>query len=244
MRTIVITCLFSALIAGVVGSGDRAWAINLSAFVQNSSSVPVSGVTVFQTENVAVHSNPSAGDGSFTLAGLPSGTDFSLKLVDTNLSPTYAIGYSKNFNRTTDFSGTVFTIFTPAEIANWYANTSPAVIQNPNGGTILGRVRDADTNTNIGGAKVTCTSSLGNTYPVYYFNGTTSTYVTGQATFANGHYNIFNVADGDTVTVTASKTNWAFSPSIFDTHSGTLNVSVGNIFGNKLTVYLPLILDN
>ena len=243
MRTIVITCLFSALIAGVVGSGDGAWAINFSAFVQNSSSLPVSGVTVFQTENVAIHSNPSAGDGSFTMTGLPSGTDFSLKLVDTNLSPTYALEYSKNFNRTTNFSGTVFTIYTPAQIANWYATTSPAVIQNPNGGTIRGRVLDADTDIAIGGAKVTCTSSLGNTYPVYYFNGTTSTYVTGQATFANGLYNIFNVADGDTVTVRASKTHWAFAPITFDTHSGTLNVSVGNLFGDRL-VYLPLILSN
>jgi hypothetical protein len=108
----------------------------------------------------------------------------------------------------------------------------------------VGRVRDADTNTNIVGAKVTYISSLGNTSPVYYFNGTTSTFVTGQATFANGLYYIFNVAEGDTVTLTASKTNWIFSPITFDTHSGTLNVSVGNLFGTNQTVYLPLILSN
>jgi hypothetical protein len=108
----------------------------------------------------------------------------------------------------------------------------------------LGRVFDSDTGTSIGGAKVTYTSSLGNTYPVYYFNGTTSKYVAGQATFTNGRYYIFNVADGDTVTVTASKTNWTFSPITFDTHSGTLNVSVGNLFGTNQTGYLPLILSN
>jgi hypothetical protein len=243
MRTIVIACLFSALIAGVIGSNDTAWAINFSGFVQNSNSIPVSGITVYQTENAAIHSNPSASDGSFTATGLPSGIDFSLKFVDTNISPTYALGYSRNFNRTTDASGSTFTLSTPAEISNWYANTSPPVTQNLDGGTIRGRVIDADTGTtNIGGAKVTYTSSLGRTYPVYYFNGTT--YVTGQATFANGRYFIFNVADGDTVTVTASKTNWTFSPLTFKTHSGALNVSLGNIFGIKQTVYLPLILNN
>ena len=244
MRTIVIAGFFSALIAGVIGSSATAWAINISGFVQNSNSIPVSGITVYQAENAAIHSNPSASDGSYTVSGLPSGIDFSLKYVDTNISPTYALGYSRNINRTTDASGSTFTLSTPAEISNWYANTPPPITQNLNGGTIRGRVIDADTDINIGGAKVTYTSSLGNTYPVYYFNGTTAKYVPGQATFANGRYYIFNVADGDTVTVTASKTNWTFSPITFDTHSGTLNVSVGNIFGIKQTVYLPLILNN
>lgn len=90
MRTIISACFFSALIAGMLGSGDRAWAINYSGFVQNTIGVRVSGVTVSQTENAAIQSNPSAGNGSFTMTGLPSGTDFSLKFVDTNSVPTYA----------------------------------------------------------------------------------------------------------------------------------------------------------
>ena len=244
MRTRVIAGFFSVLIAGVAGTSATALAISYSGFVQNSSSTPVSGITAYQTENAAVQSSPSLSDGSFTVPGLPSGTDFSLKFVDTNSSPTYADGYSRNFNRTTNASGSTFTLSTPAEISNWYANTAPPVTQIPNGGTIRGRVIDADTDTNIGGAKVTYTSSLGKTYPVYYYNGTTLKYVPGQATFANGRYMIFNVADGDTVTVTASKTDWTFSPATFNTHSGILNVSVGNILGKKQTVYLPLILGN
>jgi hypothetical protein len=244
MRAIVIAGFFLALIAGVIESSDRAWAINYNGFIQNSSGVLLSGITVYQTENTAVYSNPSSGDGSFTVPGLPSGTDFSLKFVDTNSSPTYADGYSRNFNRTTNASGSTFTLSTPAEISNWYTNTSPLITENLNGGTIRGRVIDADTDINIGGAKVTYTSSLGKTYPVYYFNGTTGTYVPGQATFANGRYYIFNVADGDTVTVTASKTDWLFFPATFNTHSGTLNVSVGNVLGKEQTVYLPLILNN
>ena len=134
MRTIVIAGFFSALIAGVVGLSDTAWAINYNGFMQNSSGALLSGITVYQTENAAVHSNPSLGDGSFTVPGLPSGTDFSLKFVDTNISPTYAVGYSRNFNRTTDASGSVFTLFTPAEISDWYTNTSPQLSKIPTGG--------------------------------------------------------------------------------------------------------------
>jgi hypothetical protein len=243
MRPITIACFFLVFVAGAVGSSDTALAINFSGFLQNSSNAPVSGITVFQAENVAIHSNPSASDGSFTLTGLPSGTDFSLKFVDTNSSPSYAIGYSRNYNRTTGASGSTFTIFTPTEITAWYQNTSPLVVQNSNGGTIRGRVADADTDLNIGGAKVTYTSSLGKTYPLYYYNGTASTYVAGQATFANGHYLIFNVADGDAVNITVSKTGWVFNPITFDTHSGILNVSGGKILGSTPKLYLPLILS-
>jgi hypothetical protein len=240
MRTALAVCFFLVLVIGVVGSAS---AINFSGFVQDSTGNPVAGITVYQTENLSKFSNPSAADGSFTVAGLPSGTDFSLKF-DGTLS--YAILYSKNYNRTANASGTgfTFTLATPLEIADWYTKSDPPVTQISTGGTIRGRVVDSVTDNNIGGAKVTYTSSLGNTYPVYYYNGTTDKYVAGQATFANGRFFIFNVADGDTVTVTASKTDWTFNPITFQTHSGTLNVSRGSIGGKTPVLYLPLILSN
>lgn len=231
------------LLVGLLMPVGMAWAIDFRGFVQDSSSNPLSGIIVYQTENLTKVSNPSGADGSFTLTGLPSGTDFSLKFDGT---PTYAWLYSRTYNRTIDASGSAytFTLMKPDEIAGWYNNTIPAVSQVVNGGTIRGRVVDSVTDTNLGGATVTYTSSLGNTYPLYYYNGTTGKYVAGQATFANGRYYIFNVADGDTVTVTASKTGWEFNPIKFNTHSGVLNVSAGVISGRKLIMNLPLLLNN
>jgi hypothetical protein len=242
MRATATACFLLVFLIGVVGSAS---AIDFSGFIQNSTGNLLAGITVYHTEDITKFSTPSAGDGSFTVAGLPSGTDFSLKMVDTNSSPAYATGYTRNFNRTTNASGSTFTLFTATQITtDWYPNTIPPVTQDTNGGTIRGRVVDGVTGDNIGGAKVAYTSSQGNPYPVYYYNGTTAKYVTGQATFANGLYTILNVLEGDTVTVTASKTGWIFSPITFNTHSGTLNVSVGNILGKTAVLYLPLILGN
>lgn len=244
MKTGLIAGALAVFIVITFGFAGKASAINFNGYVQNSSGTPLSDITVYQAENPATASSPSAADGSFTVPGLPSGTDFSLHMVDTSGSATYADGYTRTYNRTIDATGTAFTftVFTPAEIANWYANTVPLVSQNANGGSIRGRAKDLDSLNNVGGVHIGYTSTLGRTYPVRYYNGTTGKYVTGQATFANGLYMILNVADGDTVTVTASKAGWEFTPMTFSTHSGTLNVSVGNLYGKELAVYLPLIL--
>jgi hypothetical protein len=166
MRTYLASCFLLVLVIGVVGPAS---AISFSGFVQDSTGTRVPGITVYQTEDITKFSNPSAGDGSFSVAGLPSGTDFSLKMVDTNSSPIYATGYTRNFNQTTKASGFTFILFTATQIVtDWYPNTNPLVIQDTSGGTIRGKVTDSDTGNNIGGAKVTCASWLGKMYPVYY----------------------------------------------------------------------------
>lgn len=220
-------------------------AITFNGFLQNSAGDPLQGITVFHQEVPAHFSSPSGGDGGFTVPDIPAGVDFHLKFDDTNTTPTYAEGYSRMFNRTSDTTASafVFTLSTPAEIAEWYAKSNPRVTQNPKGGTIRGRVIDSRTGSPLAGAVVTFTSSQGMTYPVYYYNATLDEYLPRPlGTFANGRYHIFNVSDGDIVTVTASKPGWVFPLITFHTHSGTLNVSVGNLNGSQQLLHLPLIL--
>jgi hypothetical protein len=220
-------------------------AINFNGFLQNSAGNPLQGITVFHQEVPAHFSSPSGTDGGFTVPDIPAGVDFHLKFDDTNTTPTYADGYSRIFNRSSDTTASafVFTLSTPAEIAEWYAKSNPSVTQNPNGGTIRGRVIDFRTGSPLAGAVITFTSAQGMAYPVYYYNATLDEYLPRpQGTFANGRYHIFNVSDGDIVTVTASKPGWILPPITFHTHSGTLNVSVGTFNGSQQLLHLPLIL--
>jgi Chitobiase/beta-hexosaminidase C-terminal domain/Glucodextranase, domain B/IPT/TIG domain/Divergent InlB B-repeat domain len=159
----------------------------------------------------------TAADGSFTLAGLPSGNPFSLKLSMSGFAPVYSVNFNSATNVT---SPSAYVAYSPGDLTGWGVNAGKGVIRT--------RVVDsADQATGyLGGAVVTAASSLhpAAPYAVTYYDGTN---YGGTATYPNGVFMIVNVDDGDTVTVTASKPGWSTVSLDFLTHGG--GVSEGRI---------------
>src|SRR3990172_4680171 len=174
------------------------------------------------TENASIFTN-SDQNGAFTLDNLPSGQDFSGKLTTAGYVPTY----TKNFNMTTSFSTSgAYTLYTASELSGWGITQGQAVIR--------GRVSvSGSPSSYIGGAAVTCTSSLHPgpcPYQVTYMDDQNS--LGGTSTYSNGKFLVLSVDAGDTVTVTASKQGWSFGQTVLFTHADS--VSQGGISGTQL----------
>jgi YD repeat-containing protein len=191
--------------------------VAVSGMVTDSASAPVAGAVIAMVGNPAI-SATSAADGSFSLAGLPMGTDFALGMSKSG----YATTYTHNFNSTSNVVASApYVLFTPAEVSSWGITTGM--------GTIRTRVvNGADPQTGyLLGAVVTATSlNTARTYPVVYYDGTG---MGGGSTFANGVFTVLNVDDGDTVKLTVSKPGWSFNSRIFTTHAA--GVSEGRVHG-------------
>jgi len=192
--------------------------ISFPGVIQDASNAAVSGATIELFGAPTVHTSSGA-DGSFTLAGLPNGSVYSLKMTKAGFVP----AYSRNFRHTANVVAvSTYGLNTAAEIASWGVNAGKGVIR--------GRVADqSNTALNISGAAVSCTSALHPgtcPYTVTYYNGSS---FGGASTFGNGKYFVLNVDDGDVVTVTASKTGMSFTPRDFFTHADS--VGIGSILG-------------
>jgi hypothetical protein len=156
--------------------------------------LPVAGVTVQQAGKTSVTAT-TASDGTFTLTGLPSGTNFQLQITKTG----YEKIYSQYINSTTNITGAVWTLLP----ANWMAS-----VGNETGlGAIAGKVVDfSNVSAGISGVTVTAVNQASNSLPVLYPNGSTSTLIGGQ-------FLVRNVNPGDVVTLTATKAGISFSPT-------------------------------
>jgi hypothetical protein len=192
--------------------------ISFTGSVMNSSGQPVSGATIIQAGNPSVNTT-SDGSGNFTLAGLPSGTPYSLKISAQNYADTYTNNMTHTGNQT---STRPFTLHSTVEVSQWGLT--------PGKGAIAGTIADqSNPQTGLQGVVVSAASAAhpGTPYPVVYPQdagqpGNTST-------FANGRFMVPNVDDSDTVTVTASKTGWSFGQRVFVTHGN--GISQGVIYG-------------
>ncbi|MFH0983883.1 MAG: hypothetical protein V2A79_20405, partial [Planctomycetota bacterium] len=185
-----------------------------------SDDTPVGGARIEQVENAAIYTTTVA-DGTFTLSGLPAGTEFSVRM--TGDTATYVPTYTRVIQSMTNVtSGRPFNLFTPAEISVWGVTGG--------NGAIRGRVMNG-ANIDAGyvsGATVSCTSSSGNTYTVAYEDNSNN-FTTGTGTSANGKYYILNVVEGDTVTVSAAHPYYTFPQSRqFKTHDGSVNQATVN----------------
>ncbi len=192
---------------------------------RHSDSSPVSGGVVEMAGNPSLTTTANA-DGTFALAGLPSGQPFTVKFTKPPSDPTnYVPSYSAVLQSMANFSSArAFNLYTQTELNNWSGATGR--------GVIMGRVvNNANTQVAfINGAVVTYNSTQGNAYRVKYENDQ-GLLVDGPGTFTNGKYYILDVAEGDTVTVFASHPNYAFpSGRVFITHDGA--VSQGSVYGN------------
>ena len=200
--------------------------ISYTSTLKDSASAAVSGATVELSGYPAIKTTTDT-SGNFTLGGLPSGNNFTLKMSKSSYFPSYSS--LMNLSANTTNTASAFTLWTGAEVAGWGIT--------PGKGVIRSRVTDnGATPVNIAGAVVTATSTLhpSTPYQVTYYDGVT---YGGSATFSNGVYLVKDVDEGDTVTVTATKAGWSFSTRTFITHADA--VSMSRITGTNGPVITP-----
>ncbi|MDI9569449.1 MAG: hypothetical protein QM278_01740 [Pseudomonadota bacterium] len=187
------------------------------------------GVTVSLASDPTVKTTASMADGTFTLAGAPVNTPFALKFTAPGYLDTYTVdidGRSTDVNISSDSYGGYGPINMPTTID---LNNFGAL---PDSGkaVIAGRVSDQmfRYSSYVGNAVVTA-QGLNKTYPVKY-REPFGTLVDLSGTSGNGRYYVLNVNPDDTVTITAAKANWTFTPRTFHTHGNAY--SQGRIGGN------------
>ncbi|MBU4357591.1 MAG: carboxypeptidase-like regulatory domain-containing protein, partial [Proteobacteria bacterium] len=185
-----------------------------------SDDTPVGGASVEMVGNASIKTTTAA-DGTFTLPGLPSGTGFMVKFTgDTGVYvPTYTGFMLSTVDMTSPRS---FNLFTPNELSYWGVTSGNGVIR--------GRVMNGANQTAgyVSGATVSYASFLGITYTVKYENNE-GILTTGTGTSANGKYYILNVAEGDTVTVSAAHPYYSFpQPRQFATHGAAAHQGLVN----------------
>ena len=211
-------------------STAAAQTISFTATVKNASNQNVGGATAALVGNPSVNTT-SDGTGNFTLAGLPSGTPFSLRISKTNFVDTF----TNNMSSTQNFTSTrPYTLYTPADVSQWSIT--------PGKGVIMGKVFDqANPQTNLDGAVVSAASGLhpDTPYTVVYLQDAGPP--AGTSTAANGRYMVLNVDDTDTVTVTATKAGWTIQGKVFVTHAdgisqGGLPGTIAGGGGNTLSL--------
>jgi hypothetical protein len=209
---------FGALI-GTQGSAS----ISFTGSVKSAGNPPVavSGALIEMAGNSAVNTL-SAADGTFTVTGLPSGSNFSLKISASGFVPVY----TSVCNSTSSIvSPRDFMLQTPQQVSGWGVTQGKSAI--------AGRVVDSSNPETgyVGGAVVNYSSTMHPTNPPYMIGYQDSSGpIGGSSTYAStGKFFILNVDDGDTITVSVSKQGWAFPPKTFVTHVD--GISQGALFG-------------
>jgi hypothetical protein len=199
--------------------------ISFSGVVQKYSDESLySGATVALVGAESTVNTTTGADGAFTLGGLPAGTEFSVKIMgDETYVPTYTRVITSTGGVVADRN---YNLFTQANLTTWGVSGGSGVIR--------GRIINSE-NTGAGyvsGAVVTYSSQLGRTDYVVKYEDQFNVLSTGTGTTANGKYYILNVAEGDTVTVTATHPYYTFplltdgNARKFNTHANAVSEAI------------------
>lgn len=228
-KTLAIAVVFfTAILIGGTATEAAASTITVSGIVKDwSGNVITSGVTVTLVGDDAKTATTSITDGSFSLSGVPANTPFSLKFSKAGYLDVYTRDISSAVDMNLNVSATGSSPFNMPTIADL---TAFGATPDAGKGLISGRVADQTYrySSTVGGVFVTATGNGGKAYPVFYRNPF-GLLVQGGTTSGNGRYYVLNVDDGDTVTVSAARSGWSFSPRVFTTHAS--GVSQGRITG-------------
>ncbi|GAM10090.1 hypothetical protein OR1_02377 [Geobacter sp. OR-1] len=180
-----------------------------------ASGIPAGGVTVTTIGLAPQISTTTNTAGSFTLANIPSGIRFYIKLSKSGYADSYS-GYM-NYNANTDTSTRPYALWQPATLSAW-GNTAGK-------GIIRSRVVES-TNQDTGyisGAVVTATDGNGTSYPVNYLDSSDNIISGAAATDATGKYLVLNVPAGRIVNVTATKSGYTFNTRTFVVYADSVS---------------------
>ena len=204
----ILFVLFSFLLAVVAISAN---AITVSGTVTDTSgNIITAGVTVTGYWQHGTPVSTSTTNGSFSLPGIPSSTQFYLVMS----SPGYVDIFTQALMNTGDFSlGTSSTGSVAFLMPTVDQLTAQGVMPQSGKGVLFGHVVDGtySFSSYVKGAVVTAADRNGKTYPVTYmgFNG-----LGGSSTYQNGIYYVLNVDPAATmagmIDLQASKSGWTF----------------------------------
>ena len=211
----------------ITGQGPVSLAVTA---VTNAGGSPVQGARLQVVGFPDVWSDTGT-NGSATLTGLPPNTTIPFSLGKA--------GYVNSYGMFSMASGTYSTkvpMFAQANLTTWGVQAGK--------GVIYGRLMDnanPDENTNsVAGAQVQCTSAQGKVYNVVYVDTGWTVAPGATATLGNGRYLILNVAEGDTVTVSARKAGWSFWSNKVRGYAGGVSYGYlrGTAGGATVTMYV------
>ncbi|BCS55467.1 hypothetical protein GSVR_37750 [Geobacter sp. SVR] len=186
--------------------------IAYSGAIVDQSGFALPGATIAMVGNHSLTTLSDA-NGTFSLAGLPTESPFTLEISLSGYLPTY----THSFRSTSDVIALFpYVLYTPADAAGWGIMAGK--------GAIRSRVVDSSNQTTgyLGGVVITATSQNhpGTPYEVVYYDGTS---YGGSATYDNGIFMVRNVEEGDTVTVIAAKLGWNNASRTFLTHGDAVS---------------------
>lgn len=206
-----------------VGShGEFTPTLTFGGSVVDSSNNPLSGATVELDATDPIATTTTAVDGSFQLAGIPTGRLYRLKVTAASMIPLYTAYMLHHDNTASAFP---YTMFTGAYLTTW-GNTAGK-------GIIRAKTR-GDNGAEINGVTVTAFGSRNNTpYTVTYGNTCgSSSPLSDSSVFC-----VKDVEDGDWIKVTGTKPSagLTFNTRIFQGESDAMGQS-----GLTAPVMLPL----
>jgi len=168
--------------------------ISITGRVQDPSGNYVSGIKVEVAGNASIPAVYTNSNGQYTVTGIPSGQDFTLRFTMNGALPTYTPIFKLTEN-------TTLSTYSRLYPANW--TTNPA--NEANMGIIHGRIRESGPNWEtslISGATVSPSTGTATGTAEYSINGYT---IGGTSTFANGQWFVRNVTPDTVVTVEGTK---------------------------------------
>jgi hypothetical protein len=201
--------------------------ISVSGKLQDPNGNFTSGIKVELAEDPTIFTYTDA-QGYYTLGGVPSGQDFTLRFTMNGALPTY----SPVFNFTTDIKFSRYFRLYPATWMTDVGNT-------PGKGIITGYVREDSANWEnvvLSGVSLSATAP----YTVEYKPDGGS--FTTTSTFANGRWFVRNVNPGDIVTISAAKDGITIPSRKYKAFSD--GVTTGSLFAkpNEGTIWVSMVI--
>ncbi|RII31405.1 MAG: hypothetical protein CXR30_00915 [Geobacter sp.] len=183
--------------------------------VYNSTGSPVTDATVQVAEQPTITTNTN-GSGNFTLSNIPTGIPFSLKITSPSFAPPI---YSADMVQFANFAKTGgFYMYSQSDVDTWNGGATGK-------GLIRSKITD-NTGANLSGATVVAISVLHKSatyYTVVYDDNSGNFCQSCTTTGTNGRYYVLNVDEGDTVAVSAYKSNYNFQVRTLRTHAGAVS---------------------
>ncbi|MDU0457341.1 MAG: IPT/TIG domain-containing protein [Geobacteraceae bacterium] len=179
-------------------------------YVTDFSNIVMSGVQVEVADKPSVPAVLSNASGFFSLAGIPTGVIYRLKLSKLGYMPVYTAFFLNYSNVPTPVDSSYnFALAQQSHFTSWGIQ--------PGKGVLRARTRDgsiASSTNYLGGVTVSAYSNNHDSYNYYtvaYTNpANTTQLISGTSTYTDGKYYVLNVEEGDVITVTASKTGYNF----------------------------------
>jgi hypothetical protein len=196
----------SVSVGNIFGTSSPSNTVWLTGFTRDASANVNAGGATIQLVSDPTKTATSGPDGSFTLTGLPTTAPLEFKVTKSGYTPSYIFTPQMGVNVYRPYTS-FGVLYPPVQLSGWGQVTGK--------GMIAARISySSNPNYNVSGVTVTATGSTHGPYTVYYDDGTGNPAVATPltATTAVGRFFVFNIDPSDTVTITATRSGFSYTP--------------------------------